>query len=167
VSDNRLDIRVRINGSEIRNTVPVRMHTADFLRQRLGLTGTHVGCEHGVCGMCTVMVNGKAVKSCIMLAVQLDGAEVWTVEALAGDGALSDLQEAFKAAHALQCGFCTPAFLMLARSLESYGRPLSRAEIRDEISGVICRCTGYEGIIQAIEAHLKRVNGVAAATVEQ
>lgn len=159
MSDNRQEIVLRVNGEAVRETVPVRIHAADFLRHCLGLTGTHVGCEHGVCGMCTVMVDGKAVKSCIMLAVQLDGTEVRTVESLATENQLSDLQESFKAAHALQCGFCTPAFLMLAKSLEAYSRPLSREEIREEISGVICRCTGYEGIVRAIEEHLRRAHG--------
>lgn len=150
---NQADISVEINGRAISETVPVRMHAADFIRQAAGLTGTHIGCEQGVCGMCSVEVNGAVVKSCLMLAVQLDGACVRTVESLAERGRLSALQESFRQHHALQCGFCTPAFLIVARSLE--GRELSREEIRNEISGILCRCTGYEGIVSAIEAYLK------------
>lgn len=151
---NEMEITLEINGHTHAVTVPVRMHAADFLRHRLGLTGTHIGCEQGVCGMCTVSVNGEAMKSCLMLAVQLDGAKVRTVEALAEGERLSDLQQAFKRHHALQCGFCTPAFLILATSLEQRMHRLTREEIREEISGVLCRCTGYEGIVRAIEEHL-------------
>ena len=130
------------------------MHAADFLRHRLGWTGTHVGCEQGVCGMCTIQVDGAAIKSCLMLAVQLDGAEVTTVEALAEGDRLNELQEAFKRHHALQCGYCTPGFLMLAESLKASGRTLSRVEIREELAGVLCRCTGYENILRAVEEYL-------------
>ena len=130
------------------------MHAADFLRHRLGWTGTHVGCEQGVCGMCTILVDGAAIKSCLMLAVQLDGTEVKTVEALAEGDRLNDLQEAFKRHHALQCGYCTPGFLMLAESLKASGRALNRAEIREELAGVLCRCTGYENILRAVEEYL-------------
>lgn len=132
----------------------MRMHAADFLRQVLGLTGTHIGCEQGVCGMCTISVDGAAVKSCLMLAVQLDGAKVFTVESLAGPAELSPLQQAFSRHHALQCGFCTPAFLIVAHELAKRTAPLTREEIREEISGVICRCTGYEGIVNAIADYL-------------
>ena len=137
-----------MNGAPVSARVPVRMHAADFLRHRLGLTGTHIGCEQGVCGMCTIILDGAAIKSCLLLAVQLDGAEVRTVESLAEDDQLNSLQEAFKRRHALQCGFCTPGFLMLATSLKDDGRKLSRQEIREEVSGVLCRCTGYEGIVR-------------------
>ncbi|WP_306051042.1 (2Fe-2S)-binding protein [Oceaniradius stylonematis] len=152
---NDMDITVEINGRLRSASVPIRMNAADFLRHRLGLTGTHVGCEQGVCGMCTISVDGEPVKACIMLAVQLEGAEVRTVESLAQDGKLSRLQEAFKRHHALQCGFCTPAFLMLAKSMETRPTMPSRDEIREEISGTLCRCTGYEGIVRAIEDHLR------------
>lgn len=152
---NEAAIVVDVNGRAVAEVVPIRMHAADFLRQTLGLTGTHIGCEQGVCGMCTIEVDGAIVKACLMLAVQLDGAQVRTVESLSDGDDLSALQDAFQRHHALQCGFCTPAFLMVARSLE--GRRLSREEIREEISGVLCRCTGYEGVIQAIEAHLREV----------
>jgi len=154
VNDNRQHIAVQVNGRAVSAEVPVRMHAADFLRHVLGLTGTHVGCEQGACGMCTIRVDGQAVKGCLMLAVQLDGTEVETVEALAAGGALDPLQQAFQRHHALQCGFCTPGFLMVARSLKASGRRLSREEIREEISGVLCRCTGYHGIVEAIYSHL-------------
>jgi aerobic-type carbon monoxide dehydrogenase small subunit (CoxS/CutS family) len=147
-------IAVTVNGTGHRARVEGRVHAADFLRHELGLTGTHVGCEQGVCGMCTVLVNGEAVKSCLLLAVQLDGAEVQTVEGLVEDGGLSPLQQAFKEAHALQCGFCTPGFLMTATALAREGRGFTRDELREELSGVLCRCTGYEGVINAVERHL-------------
>jgi aerobic-type carbon monoxide dehydrogenase small subunit (CoxS/CutS family) len=149
-----IEITVTVNGEQHRANVEGRTHAADFLRHELGLTGTHVGCEQGVCGMCTVLVDGEAVKSCLLLAPQLDGREVQTVESLAPGGGLSPLQQAFKDAHALQCGFCTPGFLMTATALERAGEPLSREQIRDELSGVLCRCTGYEFVIDAVERHL-------------
>jgi aerobic-type carbon monoxide dehydrogenase small subunit (CoxS/CutS family) len=146
-----VEIEVTVNGVAHAERVPGRLHAADFLRGNLGLTGTHVGCEQGVCGMCTVLVDGRAVKSCLMLAPQLDGCEVRTVESLAEGDRLDRLQEAFKAAHALQCGFCTPGFLMTATALAASGRRLSRDELREELSGVLCRCTGYENIVTAVE----------------
>jgi aerobic-type carbon monoxide dehydrogenase small subunit (CoxS/CutS family) len=149
-----VEIVVTVNGVEHSERVPARLHAADFLRSRLGLTGTHVGCEQGVCGMCTVVVDGAAVKSCLMLAAQLDGCAVRTVESLAEDDRLSPLQEAFKAEHALQCGFCTPGFLMTATALAAEGGKLSRDEVREALSGVLCRCTGYENIVTAVEQHL-------------
>ncbi|MBB3064498.1 (2Fe-2S)-binding protein [Limibacillus halophilus] len=151
---NQTEVSFTVNGELIAESAPVRMHAADFLRQKLGLTGTHIGCEQGVCGMCTITVDGQVVKSCLMLAVQLDGRNVCTVEALSEGNRLSLLQESFKRHHALQCGFCTPAFLCVAKSLESHGRVLSKEEIREEIAGVLCRCTGYEGIVNAIEEYL-------------
>ncbi len=156
LSLNKKEITFCLNGEEVTASVPVRMHAADFLRHRLGMTGTHVGCEQGVCGMCTIMLAGVAVKSCLLLAVQLEGVEVWTVESLAEGDRLNALQEAFKRHHALQCGFCTPGFLMTATGLKarSAGRVLSRQEIREELAGVLCRCTGYEGIVLAVEEYL-------------
>jgi aerobic carbon-monoxide dehydrogenase small subunit len=141
-----------VNGDTVVATIPARLHLADFLRQHLGLTGTHIGCEQGSCGMCTVVVDGEAIKSCLMLAAQLDGRSVQTVESLAVDDQLNPLQQAFKQAHALQCGFCTPGFLMTATALGYQGgvRP-TRSEIREEIAGVLCRCTGYDNIVSAIE----------------
>jgi aerobic-type carbon monoxide dehydrogenase small subunit (CoxS/CutS family) len=151
---DHLDITVTINGEVHEQRVEARMHAADFLRQQLGLTGTHVGCEQGVCGMCTILVDGQAIKGCLMLAAQLDGAEVETVESLAAGDRLDPLQEAFKDAHALQCGFCTPGFLMTATALARAGRRLSRDEIREELAGVLCRCTGYDQIVDAVQRHL-------------
>ena len=143
-------IEVTVNGRRYREEVPPRLLASDFLRHTLGLTGTHVGCEHGVCGACTVRVDGAAVRSCLLLAVQLDGAEVQTVEGLAPDGELTPLQAAFNETHALQCGFCTPGILMAASELlEGEARP-DRAEITDLLSGHLCRCTGYEPIVEAI-----------------
>jgi carbon-monoxide dehydrogenase small subunit len=147
-------ITAEVNGTTVTEQVPARLSAADFLRHRLGLTGTHVGCEQGVCGMCTVLVDGEAVKSCLMLTAQLDGRRVHTVESLATDGALSLVQECFKQDHALQCGFCTPGFLMTATALAASDAKRSRAEIREELAGVLCRCTGYEFIVNAVEAYL-------------
>lgn len=157
MNTNEAEIHLTVNGEPLREFVPVRMHAADFLRQRLGLTGTHVGCEQGACGMCTILVDGQAVKSCLMLAAQLDGTAVRTVESLAVGDELNALQSSFKRHHALQCGFCTPGFLMLATSLAERKQSLSRDQIREEISGILCRCTGYEGIVRAIEEHLSGV----------
>ncbi len=153
---NEKEIALRLNGEKITAHVPVRMHAADFLRHRLGMTGTHVGCEQGVCGMCTILLAGVAVKSCLLLAVQLEGAEVQTVESLAEDDRLNVLQAAFKRHHALQCGFCTPGFLMTATGLKARcgDRVLGRREIREELAGVLCRCTGYDGIVLAVEEYL-------------
>ncbi|AWT53056.1 (2Fe-2S)-binding protein [Mycolicibacterium smegmatis] len=150
-AEDTIRISTVVNDTEYHEDVPVRMHVADFLRQRLGLTGTHVGCEQGVCGMCTVIVDGEAVKGCLMLACQLDGRAVRTVEGLAGDDRLDALQEAFSAHHALQCGFCTPGFLMTATALSYQGGCPDRSTITEEISGVLCRCTGYSPIVAAIE----------------
>jgi aerobic-type carbon monoxide dehydrogenase small subunit (CoxS/CutS family) len=152
---NEIAINMQVNGEDVRMSVPGRMHAADCLRHRMGLTGTHIGCEQGKCGMCTIQVDGQAVKSCLMLAVQLDGTDVRTVESLAVDDELNALQLAFKRHHALQCGFCTPGMLMLATSLAARGVMLSREQIRTEISGVLCRCTGYEGIVLAVEDYLR------------
>ncbi|HVW48230.1 MAG TPA: (2Fe-2S)-binding protein [Solirubrobacterales bacterium] len=150
--DEAIEITVTVNGTVHREAVEPRMHAADFLRRVLGLTGTHVGCEQGVCGMCTVLLDGEAVKGCLLLAPQLDGHEVRTVESLAEGGEPAPLQQAFKEAHGLQCGFCTPGMLMTATALKESGRRLDREEIREEMSGVLCRCTGYEGIVNAVDA---------------
>ncbi|MGH2968935.1 MAG: (2Fe-2S)-binding protein [Solirubrobacteraceae bacterium] len=155
--DELVPIAVTVNGTLHVAEVEPRMHAADFLRSVLGLTGTHVGCEQGVCGMCSVIVDGAAVKSCLLLAPQLDGCEVETVEGLAGDDELAPLQQAFKEAHALQCGFCTPGFLMTSTALARSGRKPSREEIREELAGVLCRCTGYENIVTAVERHVSDV----------
>jgi aerobic carbon-monoxide dehydrogenase small subunit len=143
-------VAIGVNGQRRRATVEPRLTLADFLRERCGLTGTHLGCEHGVCGACTVLVDGAAVRACLMFAVQAEGSEVTTVEALAGpDGALSAVQQAFRDAHGLQCGFCTPGFVV---SLTAFLRDHPEAtddELRVALSGNLCRCTGYQGIIRA------------------
>ncbi len=144
-------VEATVNGRGVREAVEPRLVLTDFLRHRLGLTGTHVGCEHGVCGACTVLLDGVAVRGCCLLAVQVVGCEVETVESLAADGALTPLQESFRRHHALQCGFCTPGILMAATDLLRRGAP-SRAEIVDLLSGHLCRCTGYAPIVDAIEA---------------
>jgi len=143
-------IRLTVNGTVYERTVAVRMTLADFLREDLNLTGTHLGCEHGVSGACTILYNGAAVRSCLMLAVQADGAELITVEGLAQGDTLHPLQQAFQAHHALQCGFCTPGFLMTAYALLQETPHPSADEVREAIAGNLCRCTGYAPIIQAI-----------------
>ena len=143
--------------------MPARTNLADFLRYDLELTGTHVGCEHGVCGACTVRVNGDIVRGCLMLAAQIDGADVETVEGLSASGELADLQAAFLERNALQCGFCTPGMLLAAAELMATQPDAGRPEIRSFISGNYCRCTGYEAIVDAIETVLKqRADGGAA-----
>lgn len=153
---DEIQITATINGESVTTQVSSRMHVADFLRGPLGLTGTHVGCEQGACGMCTVIVDGVAVKSCLMLAPQLDGAVVETVESLAtSDGELNRLQQLFHEEHGLQCGFCTPGFLMTATALSREGRSVSRDDLREELAGVLCRCTGYEFLITAVDRYLQ------------
>jgi aerobic-type carbon monoxide dehydrogenase small subunit (CoxS/CutS family) len=165
--DEAIEISVTVNGTVHREVVEPRMHAADFLRRVLGLTGTHVGCEQGVCGMCTVLLDGEAVKGCLLLAPQLDGHEVRTVESLAEGGELAPLQQAFKDAHGLQCGFCTPGMLMTATALKESGRKLDRDGIREEMSGVLCRCTGYEGIVNAVDAVLNGAGGTVVAAADR
>jgi aerobic-type carbon monoxide dehydrogenase small subunit (CoxS/CutS family) len=146
-------IRVTINGAPYEGEVEPRTLLSDFIRHQAGLTGTHVGCEHGVCGACTVQLEGEPVRSCLMLAVQADGRSLRTVEGLAGPGGeLSALQEAFTEHHALQCGFCTAGFLITADALlrARAGAGLTEAEVRGELAGNLCRCTGYEGIVAAV-----------------
>jgi aerobic-type carbon monoxide dehydrogenase small subunit (CoxS/CutS family) len=145
-----IPVEVTVNGRRYVETVETRLLLSDFLRHSLGLTGTHVGCEHGVCGACTVRLDGVAVRSCLLLAAQADGAEIVTVEGLAVHGALTPLQEAFRRHHALQCGFCTPGILMAALDfVERYAAP-TREEVLDLLSGHLCRCTGYAPIVDAI-----------------
>jgi carbon-monoxide dehydrogenase small subunit len=144
--------RLTVNGTPAELTLPARVTLADALRDRLGLTGTHVGCEHGVCGMCTVLVDGAAARSCLMLACQADGAEITTVEGLGSPGELHPLQESFGRHHALQCGFCTPGFLLSAYDLLARDPGVRREDLAAELSGVICRCTGYRNIVEAVAA---------------
>jgi aerobic-type carbon monoxide dehydrogenase small subunit (CoxS/CutS family) len=146
-----IPVELTVNGRAYREEVEPRLLLSDFLRHTLGLTGTHVGCEHGVCGACTVRLDGVAVRSCLLLAVQADGCAVETVEGLASNGELHPLQQAFREHHALQCGFCTSGILMTSTELVERGEPVSRDEIVDLHSGHLCRCTGYEPIVDAIE----------------
>ena len=145
-----IPVELTVNGRGYREHVDDRLLLSDFLRHTLGLTGTHVGCEHGVCGACTVRVDGAAVRSCLVLAAQADGSAIETVEGLARDGALTPLQAAFRTHHALQCGFCTPGILMAATDFLERNPAPSRDQITDMLSGQLCRCTGYEPIVEAI-----------------
>ena len=150
MSEERHEIRLEVNGASYDLAVPARRLLSDVLRHDLGLTGTHVGCEHGVCGACTVRLDGVAVRSCLLFAVQTDGCDVQTIEGLAPDGELDALQSAFRECHALQCGFCTPGIMLAASDLLGRGGPPTREEIVDMLSGHLCRCTGYEPIVDAI-----------------
>lgn len=143
-------IALIVNGEEVQARVPARLNLADFLRHDVGLTGTHVGCEHGVCGACTVIVDGKLVRSCLMLAVQCEGASIETIEGADASGRLERLQQAFHRRNALQCGFCTPAMLLTAAELLRNNPAPTREEVRDWISGNFCRCTGYQSIVDAV-----------------
>ena len=156
---SKQEVRVQINGREYQGNVEPRKLLVDFIRDDLGLTGTHVGCEHGVCGSCTVLLNNETVRSCLMFAVQANGAELKTVEGLAPSAAeLHPLQEAFWELHGLQCGFCTPGILLTAEALLKELPDPSDHEIREWISGNLCRCTGYQNIVAAIQAAGKRIN---------
>jgi len=147
-----LDITLTVNGERVSERVDARTTLVDFLRDGLMLTGSHVGCEHGVCGTCTVRVNGEIVRGCLMLAVQCDGATVETIEGLSDSGEAADLQAAFVARNALQCGYCTPGMIVAAQDLLRRGGVPSREAIRAHLSGNYCRCTGYQAIVDAIEA---------------
>jgi carbon-monoxide dehydrogenase small subunit len=145
-------VEMTVNGERRRGVVEARMTLADFLREQCALTGTHLGCEHGVCGACTVLLEGEAVRACLMFAVQADGGEVTTIEGLGGpDGALSPVQDAFRAEHGLQCGFCTPGFVVSVTALLRENPQPSEADIREALSGNLCRCTGYQGIVRAVQ----------------
>jgi carbon-monoxide dehydrogenase small subunit len=152
MSELRCDISLTVNGEAVRETVDARQTLVDFLREQLVLTGSHVGCEHGVCGACTVRVNGLIVRGCLMLAAQCEGAKVETIEGVSDTGEIADLQDAFEKRNALQCGFCTPGMLLTAQELLASGGVPSREKIRKHISGNYCRCTGYHAIVDAIEA---------------
>ncbi|HEY3247242.1 MAG TPA: (2Fe-2S)-binding protein [bacterium] len=150
-------VRLRVNGHEHTRTVNVRTTLVDFLREELGLTGTHVGCEHGVCGACTVLLNGDAVRSCLLFAVQAEGADISTVEGLGTPEQLHPLQEAFRDHHGLQCGFCTPGFLMTSIAFLRETPDPTDEQIRDVLSGNLCRCTGYQGIVEAVRDAAQRL----------
>jgi len=152
MSAHMVDIAVTVNGEEVRESVEARKTLVDFLRDDLGLTGSHVGCEHGVCGACTVRVDGIVVRGCLMLAAQCDGARVETIEGVSDSGEIADLQEAFRLRNALQCGYCTPGMLLTAQELLGSGGVPAREVIREHLSGNYCRCTGYQAIVDAVEA---------------
>ena len=147
-----ISIFLDVNGEHVEAHVLPRLNLADFLREQLKLTGTHVGCEHGVCGACTVRVDGEIVRACLMLAVQANNTAVETIEGLSDSGEIADLQAAFRDRNALQCGFCTPAMLMAAQDLLQQSSEPSREQIREHLSGNYCRCTGYQAIVDAVEA---------------
>jgi len=160
MSEERVPIKLTVNGENVSRSVPVRQHLVDFLRTELGLTGTHLGCEHGSCGACSLRVDGVLVRGCLMLAVQSDGCEVVTIEGLDATGEIADLQAAFVERNALQCGFCTPGMLMTAAELVRAGVHKTRAEIRTHLAGNFCRCTGYHAIVDAVAAIIdRRANG--------
>jgi aerobic carbon-monoxide dehydrogenase small subunit len=152
MSEMRCNITLTVNGETLAETVDARKTLVDFLRDDLVLTGSHVGCEHGVCGACTVRVDGVIVRGCLMLAAQCDGANVETIEGVSDAGEIADLQQAFEQRNALQCGFCTPGMLLTAQELLRGGNVPSREQIREQISGNYCRCTGYHAIVDAIES---------------
>jgi carbon-monoxide dehydrogenase small subunit len=152
VSETAVDITLIVNGERISERIDARKTLVDFLREDLGLTGSHIGCEHGVCGACTVRVNGEIVRGCLMLAVQCDRATVETIEGLSDSGDIADLQAAFAERNALQCGYCTPGMVVAAQDLLQRGGVPSREQIREHLSGNYCRCTGYHAIVDAVEA---------------
>ena len=154
------NISLKVNGKEQSAKAEPRMSLADFLRERLGLTGTHIGCEHGVCGVCTVICDGMAVRSCLMFAVQAENKEIKTIEGLADGDNMHPLQTLFSEQRALQCGFCTPGMLMTAIDLVDNNPSISPSEIRTGMSAVLCRCTGYEGILKAVEGYAKQIKGI-------
>jgi aerobic carbon-monoxide dehydrogenase small subunit len=152
IGDEHVDIEITLNGQPLKYRVKARQHLADFLRQELELTGTHLGCEHGICGACTVLLDGRSVRSCLTLAVQASGKRVDTIEGLSQSGKLADLQAEFIARNAAQCGFCSSGMLLTAYEIVSDGAAYTRSEIRELMSGNMCRCTGYQAIVDAIEA---------------
>ena len=155
MSEQTSEIKLTVNGDLITKTVNVRQHLVDFLRLELGLTGSHLGCEHGICGACSVWVDGLVVRGCLMLAVQADGGDVTTIEGLTETGEIADLQKNFVDRNALQCGFCTPGMLMTIAELLRKSQLSSREEIREHISGNYCRCTGYHAIVDAVETTIR------------
>ena len=160
MSERRVDIAVTVNGELVRESVEARKTLVDFLRDDLGLTGSHVGCEHGVCGACTVRLDGVVVRGCLTLAAQCDGARVDTIEGVSDSGEIADLQDAFRRRNALQCGYCTPGMLLTAQELLKESAKPTREKIREHLSGNYCRCTGYQAIVDAVEA-VARARGQA------
>jgi carbon-monoxide dehydrogenase small subunit len=156
-----MSISLTVNGERVSAQVLPRLNLADFLREHLGLTGTHVGCEHGVCGACTIRVNGDIVRACLLLAVQAENASVETIEGLSDSGEISDLQAAFRDRNALQCGYCTPGMLMAAQDILKQQPQADREQIREHLSGNYCRCTGYHAIVDAVEATARARSGQA------
>jgi carbon-monoxide dehydrogenase small subunit len=154
--DRNVDISLTVNGEKITSRVEARTNLVDFLRYEVGLTGSHVGCEHGVCGACTLRVDGRIVRGCLMAAAQADGADVWTIEGVTETGEIRALQEAFVERNALQCGFCTPGMLLTLAELMERKPDASRDQIREYISGNFCRCTGYQAIVDAVEIARKK-----------
>ena len=159
MSEETVEINLTVNGEPVTSTVPVRRHLVDFLRLNLDLTGSHLACEHGVCGACTVRVDGAAVRGCLMLAVQADGANVETIEGLSDSGEVADLQAEFEVRNAAQCGYCTPGLIITSAELVAGGGLPNRETIRDHLSGNLCRCTGYQAIIDAVEETMKKRAG--------
>jgi len=160
MSERLVDIAVTVNGELVRESVEARKTLVDFLRDDLGLTGSHVGCEHGVCGACTVRLDGVVVRGCLTLAAQCDGARVDTIEGVSDSGEIADLQDAFRRRNALQCGYCTPGMLLTAQELLKESAKPTREKIREHLSGNYCRCTGYQSIVDAVEA-VARARGQA------
>jgi aerobic carbon-monoxide dehydrogenase small subunit len=152
MTEHVVDVAITVNGETVNESVEARQTLVDFLRDELGLTGSHVGCEHGVCGACTVRLNGVIVRGCLTLAAQCDGARIETIEGVSDSGEIADLQAAFERRNALQCGFCTPGMLLTAQELLGRGGVPSRETIRQHLSGNYCRCTGYQAIVDAVEA---------------
>ena len=151
-------VEVTVNGQHYERSIPVRLLLSDFIRHELHLTGTHVGCEHGVCGCCTILLNGEAVRSCLMLAVQADGMAITTIEGMAGtQSELHPIQQAFREKHGLQCGFCTPGIIMTVHAMLHENADPTEEEIRHELSGNLCRCTGYQNIVEAVKLAAKRL----------
>jgi aerobic carbon-monoxide dehydrogenase small subunit len=163
MADRSCAVHIRVNGEDVRERVEARKTLVDFLRDDLGLTGSHIGCEQGACGACTVLIDDEVVRGCLVLAVQCDGAEVKTIEGISDSGVIADLQGAFQMRNALQCGFCTPGMLIGAQALLSRGGVPSRDMIREHISGNYCRCTGYQAIVDAIESVAQNRAGKAGS----
>ena len=159
--DTIIETTMTLNGEAVTRRILVRQNLVDFLREEMGLTGTHVGCEHGVCGACTVRIDGKIVRGCLMLAVQADGCRVETIEGASESGELAELQDAFHKRNALQCGFCTPGMLLTAQDLITHNPQATRGDIREHLSGNYCRCTGYQAIVDAVETVLVARRGKA------